>query len=156
MDLNLTLLGQFITFAVFVWFTMKYVWPPITIAMRERKQTIADGLAAAERGKHDLELAQHKATAIIRDAKIEAANIVEETNKRASHIIEEAKERARHESARILELGKAELDREIQKARQELKKHLVLLAIQGAEKIMSHNLDKAANSDLINKLITEI
>lgn len=156
MDLNLTLLGQFITFAIFVWFTMKYVWPPITTAMSERKQTIADGLAAAERGKHDLELAQHKAAAIIRDAKIEAANIVDETNKRASLIIEEGKERARHESSRILELGKAELDREVQKTRQELKKHLVLLAIQGAEKIMSHNLDKAANSALIDKLITEI
>lgn len=156
MDINATLIGQFITFAIFVWFNMKYVWPPIVKAMQERKQKIADGLAAADRSKHELELAQHKAAEILRDAKIQAAGIMDETNKRGNLIIEEAKNQARTEAERIIALGKSEINRELQKAKQELKDQVAIIALDGAEKILGANIDKAANSEIINKLITEI
>lgn len=156
MNLNATLLGQFITFAIFVWFTMKFVWPPIMKALNDRRQKIADGLAASERGVHDLELARHKAAEILRDAKIQASQIVDETTKRAGMILEEAKDQARAEGGRIIALAKAEIEIECQKAKQELKKQVAGIALAGAEKILGHNIDKAANSEIIAKLITEI
>ena len=156
MDINATLLGQFITFAIFVWFTMRYVWPPIVKALHERKQKIADGLAAADRGERELELAQHKAADMLRDAKIQASKIIDETNKRSNLLIEEAKEQARVESERLIALGKEEISLEVQKAKAELQKQVAAIALEGAEKILGHNIDKAANSEIINKLITEI
>ena len=156
MDLNATFFGQMITFIVFVWFTMKFVWPPIIKALEERKQKIADGLAAAERGKRELELAHHKAAEYIRDAKIQAAHIIEEANKRGSGIVEEAKNNARVEGDRLITLSKAEIDKDLQKAKQELKNRIAFIAMSGAEKILEHNIDKAANSELLDKLITEI
>jgi F-type H+-transporting ATPase subunit b len=156
MNLNATLFGQMITFIFFIWFTMRFVWPPITKALADRKQQIADGLAAGERGKHELELAQHKSAEYIRDAKINAANIIDEANKRASHIIETSKDQAREEGARLLELSKAEIVKEVQKARQELKSQIGLIAMAGAERILDRNIDREANSELLEKLITEI
>lgn len=156
MNLNATLIGQFITFAIFVWFTMKYVWPPVIKALNDRKQKIAEGLAASERGIHDLELARHKAAEIMRDAKIQASQIVDETNKRTNMMVEEAKEQARTESSRIIALGKAEIELEVQKAKKELKNQVASIALLGAEKILGHSIDKAANNEIIEKLITEI
>lgn len=156
MDLNATLIGQFITFSIFVWFTMKFVWPPIMKSMQERKQKISDGLAASERGIHELELAQHKSAELIRDAKIQATIIIDEINKRGTLVIEEAKEKAREESERIFALGKTEIEKELQKAKQVLKNQVAIIALNGAEKILTHTIDKAANSELIEKLITEI
>jgi F-type H+-transporting ATPase subunit b len=156
MEINATLLGQMITFAVFVWFTMKYIWPPIIKAMREREKQIADGLAAAERGQHELELAQHKATDQLRDAKIHAAEILDQANKRASQIIEEAKERAREEGERLLVIARGDVQQEMQIARQQLHKEVAQLAIASAEKILDHSIDTATQRDLIAKLIEEI
>src|SRR4051812_4076656 len=106
MDINATLLGQFLTFAVLVWVTMRYIWPPIIKAIHDRQVRIADGLASAERGVHELELAQHKAVEILRDAKIQAANILEQANKRAGRIIDESKDRSRAEGERLIEIAK--------------------------------------------------
>lgn len=156
MDLNATLFGQMITFAIFVWFTMRYVWPPIVKTLEERKQRIADGLAAGERGKHELELAHHKSVETIRDAKIQAATIIEEAHKRASHIVEVAKEDARVEGERLLSLSKNEAAKEFQKAREELKTQIATIAMIGAEKILERSIDAEANSELLDKLITEI
>lgn len=156
MNLNATLFGQFITFALFVWFTMKYVWPPVINALQDRKKTIADGLAAAERGVRELELAQNKAAEILRDAKIQASHIVDETNKRVNGIVEAAKEQARNEATRIIALGKSEIAFELQKAKKDLKNQVAIIALAGAEKILGHSIDKAANSEIIDKLITEI
>lgn len=156
MDINATLIGQFITFALFVWFTMKFVWPPVTKAMQERKEKIADGLAAAERGKHDFELAQNKSAEMMREGKVQASVIIDEANKRAGHIIEEAKNQAREENERIFTLGKAEIERELEKAKQHLKNQIAIIAMNGAEKILKHNIDKAANTELLDSLITEI
>lgn len=156
MNLNVTLFGQMITFAFFVWFTMKYIWPPMLKALEDRKQKIADGLAAAERGKHELELAKQKSIELLHEAKIQAAHIIEETHKRAAQLLEEAKDSAQNESKRLLAAGSAEIEREKNKARQELKGQIAKLAMTGAEKILAHNIDAAANSALLDKLITEL
>jgi len=156
MEINATLPGQMITFAVFVWFTMKFIWPPITKAMRERAQKIADGLQAAERGQHELELAHHKAAERLRDAKIQAAEILEHANKRASHIVEEAKERARSEGERLLIIARGDIEQELQTARQQLRGEVAELVIAGAEKILKHGVDATTQRDMLEKLITEI
>ncbi len=156
MDLNATLIGQLITFAVFIAFTVRYIWPPTVKAMEQRKQRIADSLAAAERGKQELELAEHKAAEMVRDAKHQADHIIEEANKRAIHVVEESKRRAHEESERIMDLNRVEIDKETQKARQDLKYQIAFTALNSAESILQHNIDKAANSELLDKLITEI
>jgi len=156
MEINATLLGQFITFAFFVWFTMKYIWPHIINAMQEREKRIADGLAAAERGKHELELAQHRVSDQLRDAKIHAAEIIEQANKRASKIVEEAKERAREEGERIVLMARGDIEQEVQTARQQLRHEVANLAIASAEKILDRAVDNAMQRDLVSKLIEEI
>jgi F-type H+-transporting ATPase subunit b len=156
LNLNATLLGQMITFAIFVWFTMKYVWPPITQALEERQKKIADGLAAAERGTHELELAQHKATEYLRDAKINAADIIEQANKRAAQIVEAAKHQGRDEGQRLVTLAQAEIAREVESAKQVLLQQVASLAVQGAERILTKNINAAANQDLIDQLIEQI
>ena len=156
MEINATLIGQMITFAVFVWFTMKYIWPHIIKAMQEREKRIVDGLAAAERGHHELELAQHKATDQLRDAKIHAAEILEQANKRANQIVEESKERAREEGERLLAIAHSDIEQEIQSAREKLRKEVAALAIASAEKILERSVDAHVQSELVDKLITEI
>lgn len=156
MEINATLIGQMITFIVFVAFTMKFVWPPIMKAMQEREQKIADGLAAADRGKHELELAQHKAIEQLRDAKIHAAEILEQANKRANQIVEESKERAREEGDRLLAIARGDIDHEMQSARQKLRQEVATLAVASAEKILSRSIDDATQKDLVDKLIAEI
>jgi F-type H+-transporting ATPase subunit b len=156
MDLNLTLLGQMLTFALFVWFTMRFVWPPVSQAMVDRQTKIAEGIAAGERGKHELDLAQNKASDMLRDAKNKAALIIDDANKRAIHIIDEAKENARVEADRLLMLNKSEIELEVQKAKQSLKNQVALIALAGAEKILASNIDKSANRALLDKLMTEI
>ncbi len=156
MDINATLLGQFITFAVLVWFTMKYVWPPLTKAMHDRQQRIADGLAAAERGKHELELAQHKSLEVVRDAKIHAADILDQANKRAGRIIDEAKDRARQEGERLLAISKMEIDQEMLNAKQQLREQIAHIAVAGAEKILQKHIDISTDEHLLQQLVTEI
>lgn len=156
MEINATLLGEMITFAVFVWFTMKYIWPPIIKAMQEREKRIADGLAAADRGQHELELAQHKSAEQLRDVKIQAAEILEQANKRANHIIEEAKERAREEGERMLTMARSDIDQEMQSARQKLLKEVANMTIASTEKILGRTIDAGVQRDLVDKLITEI
>ena len=156
MDINATLLGQLITFLILVWFTMKYVWPPITKAMLEREKKIAAGLEAADRSKRELELAEHKALAIIREAKLDASQIVDQAHKRAVQIIDEAKENARIEGKRILEQANDEFAREVSLTKESLRKQLASLAIAGAEKIIKRNLDQAANAALLDEFVAEI
>lgn len=156
MNINATLLGQMITFAIFVWFTLKYVWPPITKAMAERSKKIADGLAAAEQGKRDLEIAQHKIIEQLRDAKLEAASIIEQATQRASHIVEDAKEQARNEGSRLLAVAKSEIGQETIRAKQELQQQVSSLAIAIAQKVLQQELDSAKHSDLINQMLKEL
>lgn len=156
MEINATLLGQLITFALLVWFIMKYVWPPITKAMTEREKKIAAGLEAAERSKRELEHAEHKALSIIREAKLEATQIVEQAHKRFAQIVEEAKENARTEGERILAFAQDEIAREVNLAKETLRKQLASLAIAGAEKIISRNLDASAQTALLDEIVAEI
>lgn len=156
MDINATLVGQFITFALLVWVTMHYIWPPIMKAMEERKAKIAEGLAAAEKGVYELELSQHKSAELLRDAKIQAADILDQANKRAGRIIDEAKERAREEGNRLLVLSKTEIEQEREVAKQELRKQLATIAVSGAEKILQRHIDTSSDHDLLQQLITEI
>ncbi len=156
MEINATLIGQLITFAILVWFTMRYVWPPITKAMQEREKTIAAGLEAAERSKRELEQAQHKSLSIIQDAKRDAAHVVDQAHKRSTQLIEEAKGIAREEGVRLIEQAKAEIGREVTQAKEVLRKQLSLLAVQGAEKIIQHNLDASKQVALLDEFMAEL
>lgn len=156
MNINATLFGQSLFFIVFVWFTLKFVWPLITTAMAERQKKIADGLAAADRAAKDLELAQDRATAALREAKIESGKIIELANKRSADIIDEAKQQARIESDRIITAAKAEIDQEAHRAREQLRKQVSALAVAGAEKILGKSVDQASHSDLLEKLASEL
>lgn len=156
MDINATLLGQIITFAILVWFTMKYVWPPITKAMHDREKKIADGLEAAERSHRELEMAENKAMTIIRQAKQQGNQIIEQANLHSAKLVEEAKSNAKVEGQRIVDLAQGDIEREIMQAREMLKLNLVTLAISGAEKILRRNLDDQSQNDLLNELAAEI
>src|SRR5687768_4228907 len=112
MNLNLTLLGEMLTFAIFIWFTMRFVWPPLMAALEERREKIAAGLAAADKGHRELEMAQHKIDEMMTEAKGQVAHIIEQANQRANHIIEEAKARARVEGDRLITLAKRDVEQE--------------------------------------------
>ena len=156
MDINATIIGQFITFAILVWFTMKYVWPPITKAMHEREKKIAAGIEASERSKRELEQAERKALTIIQNAKMEATQIVEHANKRSQMMVDEAKDNARIEGKRIVDLAHGDIVREVAQAKEVLRKQLASLAIAGAEKIIQRNLDAATQTALLNEIVSEI
>ncbi len=156
MNINATLLGQSIMFALFVWFCMKFVWPPIIAALEARKKLIADGLAAAERGKHDLELAAKRSAEVMREAKEKAAEIIAQGDKRASEIVEEAKTQAKVEGERILTAAKAEIDQEVFRAKEQLRTQVTAVALAGAGKILGREIDAKAHNDLLEKLVKEI
>lgn len=156
MDINATIIGQFIVFSILVWFTMKYVWPPITKAIHEREKKIAAGLEAAERSKRELEMAEHKAITIIREAKQQATQIIEQANLHSSQLIEDAKVQAKQESKRIVDSAQGEIDREVNQAKQALRTQVVTLAIAGAEKIIQRNLDPSVHNELLNNLAASI
>ncbi|CAL1240324.1 F0F1 ATP synthase subunit B [Candidatus Methylocalor cossyra] len=152
MSINITLIGQMITFALLVWFTMKYVWPPLLQALEERKRKIAEGLAAAERGKHEMELAEKRATALLREAKEQAAELVNMAQKRANEVVDESKQTAREEGERIITAAKAEIDRELQKAREALRQQVATLAISAAEQILQREVDREKHKEIIENL----
>ncbi len=156
MDINATIIGQFLTFAILVWFTMKYVWPPVIKTLHDREKKIAAGLDAAERSKRELEMAEHKAMSIIREAKQQATQIIEQANLHSSQLVEEAKTQARQEGQRIVEMAQGDIDREVAQAKEALKTQLAKLAITGAEKIIQRNLDVSAHNDLLTQLAAEI
>ena len=156
MNINLTLFGQMIAFVAFVWFCMKYVWPPILAAMTEREQKIADGLAAADRASHDLELAQEKAVERLKEAKSEAAGIVDSANKRANQIVDEAKDAAVVEADRVKAAAQAEIEQETNRAREALRGQVAALSLAGAEKVLGAEIDQAAHNELVEKLASEL
>ena len=156
MEINATLLGQLITFIILIAVTMKWIWPPIIKAMQERQANIAHGLAAAERGVHELELAQHKAVDILKEAKIQAADIVEQANQRAGRIVDEAKVRAREEGEKLIALARTEIQQETLTAKHKLQAEVAHLALQGAEKILQQKMTLSANENLLQQLIAGI
>lgn len=156
MEINATLLGQLITFAILVWFVMKYVWPPITKALHEREKKIAAGLEAAERSKRELDMAEHKALTIIREAKQEASQLIDQAHKRSSVLIDEAKDNARIEGQRLIDHAREEITRELNQAKDGLRKQFAALAVAGAEKIIQRNLDVTTQTALLDEFVAEI
>lgn len=156
MNINLTLIGQSLTFIAFILFTMKFVWPFLIKAMAEREERIAAGLLAAERANKDLELAQQKATTKLKEAKQQAAEIIEQANKRSAQIIDEAKEQARVEADHVKTAALADIEREISQAREELRAKVVTLSIAGAEKVLQLEIDASAHNSMLDKLAKEL
>ena len=156
MNFNATLIGQSIFFFLFVIFCMKVVWPPIMRALSQRKQQIADGLAAGERGKHDLELAAKRATESLREAKQKVAEIISQGDKRGAEIVEEAKTQAKVEADRLIAGAKAEMEQEVHRVREELRQRVADLAIKGAEKILRREIDAKAHAELLAGIKQEL
>ncbi|EGM79788.1 ATP synthase, F0 subunit b [Rheinheimera sp. A13L] len=156
MDLNATLLGELIAFAVFVLFCMKFVWPPLIGAIETRQQKIADGLAASDRAEQDLRLVQDKVKQQLAEAKTQASALIDQAKKREQQIIDEASVKAQSEREKILAQAKAEIDAERIKAREELRKQVAVLAVAGAERILQRSIDAAAHSDILEKLVAEL
>ncbi|MCW5617669.1 MAG: F0F1 ATP synthase subunit B [Nitrosomonas sp.] len=149
MNINFTLVSQALAFSAFIWFTVKFVWPPLLRAIEERQKTIADGLAAGERGRHELELASQRASDILKEAKQQASDVILQAEKRASEIVEEAKRTAKEEGERIITGAKAEINHEIFSAKEALRQHAASLAIAGAEKILRREVDAKVHADML-------
>ena len=156
MTINATLLGQAISFALFVLFCMKFVWPPLIGALREIQATIAEGLAAAEKSAQAQELAQVEADQMIADAKTQAAEIVSQSQRRNNEIVEEAKLTAVTESDRIKATAQAEMEQEVVTARESLRKEVSSVAVAGAEKILKREVDPKAHASILDDLIAKI
>ncbi len=156
MDINITLIGQMITFAIFVGFTMKFVWPPLRKAMEERKAKIADGLASADRAEKELEVARRKANEVVQEAKAQATKIIEQANMRAMQMDEEAKEAARVDAERIRKAANDEAETQMRAMKQQLRKEVVSIAIQGAEKLIHKNIDMTTNNQLLEEMAAEL
>jgi len=155
-DLNATLFGQMIAIIVFVWFCMKFVWPPLMSMIEERQMEIADGLAAAEKGARSLELAEVEKGKVLDQARGQAREIIDQANSRANGIVDEARATADSERDRILASAHSEVEQEVNRAREELRGKVAAIAVAGAEKIISREINTATHQDLLDKLAQEI
>lgn len=156
MDLNMTLLGQTVAMIVFVWFCMKFIWPPIMTAIEERQTEIADGLAAAERGQNKLEQAKAEADEIVSDARKQATTILDQANARANEIVAEGKTEGIRERERQLAAARSEVEQETNRAREELRGQVSAIAVASAEKILRREIDSKAHEDILSKLAAEL
>ncbi len=156
MNINLTLIGQSIAFAVFVWFCLKYIWPPILTALEARRTRIADGLAAAEQGLRAKEEAQVRIDEDLDAAKTQAREIIANAQRRADEIVEEAKSDARVEGEKLLDAAKAEIDQQIHQAREALRGEVVSLALSGAEQVLMREVDATVHDEALGKLAAQL
>ena len=156
MNINFTLISQAVAFSIFVWFTVKFVWPPLLRAIEERQKQIADGLAAGERGKKELELASQRSSEALKEAKQHATEIITQAEKRAAEIVEEAKDSARIEGERILTAAKAEIEHEIFGAKEALRQQIANLALAGATKILRREVNTKVHADLLASIQEEL
>ncbi|MEK7831041.1 MAG: F0F1 ATP synthase subunit B [Acidobacteriota bacterium] len=156
MNVNATIIGQLITFWILIWFVMKYVWGPITAMMEARTKRIADGLAAGERGKHELELASKRGSEVLVEARHKASEIIAQADKRAGEIVEEAKVNAKTEGERLLTGAKAEIEQEVFRAKEGLRQQVAELAVAGAEKILRREIDASAHAELLSSIKNEL
>ncbi|MCH7882514.1 MAG: F0F1 ATP synthase subunit B [Proteobacteria bacterium] len=156
MNFNATLIGQMITFVIFVWFCMKYIWPPLMTALEERNARIDEGLAAAQQGKKDLDEAQIKVGESLREAKQQAQEIINQAQKRASELVDEAKDIARDEAEKIKTSATADIDQQFNSAREQLRKEVSGIALAGAEQILKREIDAKAHSEILNELVAQI
>lgn len=156
MNINATLFLQAVVFAILVWFTMKFVWPPIAKALDERAQKIADGLAAADKAKTELAAANKRVEAELATSRNETASRLADAERRAQAIIEEAKGRAAEEGNKIIAAAKAEAEQQTVKAREALREQVAALAVKGAEQILRKEVNAGVHADLLNRLKTEL
>jgi len=150
MSFNLTLIAQAVAFALFIWFTVKFIWPPMLRAIEARQKQIADGLAAAEQGKKSLEASSKQADRAIQEARARAAEIVAQAEKRGGEVVEEAKSVAKAEGEREKAAAKAEIQQQAARAREQLREQVAALAVSGAEKILRREVDARAHADLLD------
>ena len=156
MNITATLIGQSIAFFLFVWFCMKFVWPPIMKALDDRRRTIADGLAAAEKGKRELELGEKKALETIKQAKQDAAEVIALAEKRAAEIADEAKEHAEAEADRIVIAARADIEQEVNRAKESLRAAVSELAVVGAARILEKEVDAKAHAKLLETVVKQL
>ena len=152
----MTLIGQSIAMIVFVWFCMKFIWPPLLEAIEARQKEIADGLAAAERGEQSLQKAQAEAEQIVDEARKQATGILDQAHARASEIVSEGKSDGVKERERQLVAAKSEIEQEANRAREELRGQVSAIAIAGAEKILNREIDDKSHDDILGKLASEL
>jgi F-type H+-transporting ATPase subunit b len=151
-NLNLTLIAQAITFTVFIWITVKFIWPYMLRAIEARQKTIADGLAAAEQGRRSLETSTRQAEEAVAQARGRAAEILAQAEKRAAQVVEEARGAAKEEGNREKAAAKAEIEQEVTRAREQLRDHVASLAVAGAERILRREVDAKAHADLLDSI----
>ena len=156
MDINATLLGQVIVFVILIWFSAKFIWPPLVKAVEDRQKKIAEGLAAAERGQTELQSAHGEAQSIVEAARVQAKKIVDQAHKREVEIVEEARSTAVEEGKRIIESSRQDAQQEKTRARDELRKDVATLAVAGASRLLQREIDPMAHADLIEQLAREI
>jgi len=155
MNLNFTLVAQALAFAVFIWFTARFVWPPLLRAIETRQKNVADGLAAAEKGRRELELSAQRAEEALRDARDRAQDIIGHAEKRAVQIVEEAKHAAKAEGDRLVAAAKGEIDQQLSRAREQLREQVAVIAVAGAERILRREVDVKTHADLLAELKRE-
>jgi len=156
LSINLTLIGQAISFAIFVWFCMKFIWPPLTSALEQRRKTISDGLSAAELGQQSLEKAKVDVELKLSEAKVEAKNIIVMAEKRQGDILDEASVKALEETSKKIKLAEQEIEQLSMRLKESLKKDLSKLVVEGAEIILKKEIDKGAHDKAIQDLVTKI
>jgi F-type H+-transporting ATPase subunit b len=156
MELNLTLVAQAITFVAFIVFCVKFVWPPLLTAIEERRKTIADGLAAAEKGSKSLDEAKVQIAGLLDEARGQARQILDQAQARANAMVEEARTGADQERTRIIQSAQAEVDQQINRARDELRAQVAAIAVAGAEKILGREIDAGKHQDLLDRLAAQI
>ena len=156
MDINMTLIGQSIAMLVFVWFCMKFIWPPIMTAIEERQTEIADGLAAADRGQRSLDKATAEAGEIVDNARKQATTILDQAHARANEIVAEGKANGVKERERQLAAASAEVEQETNRAREELRGQVSAIAVASAEKILRREIDAKVHEDILSDLAAEL
>ncbi|WP_020200458.1 MULTISPECIES: F0F1 ATP synthase subunit B [Cupriavidus] len=156
MNLNATFLAQMVVFFILWWVVAKFIWPPLVKALDERAKKIADGLAAAEKGKAELELANKRVDQALAEARTEGAQRVADAEKRAQLTADEIKHNAQAEAARIIAQAKAEAEQQVTRAREQLRDQVAVLAVKGAEQILKREVNAQVHADLLNQLKAEL
>jgi len=156
MNFNLTLITQAAAFALFIWFTVKFVWPPLLRAIEERQKQIADGLAAGEQGRKALEISTREAEQVVQSARDRAAEIISQAEKRGAQMVESARSAAREEGQREAAAAKAEIEQEVTRAREQLRDQVAQLAVAGAEKILRREVDAKAHAQLLDSIKAQL
>ncbi len=156
MNITVTLIGQMIAFILLIWFVNKVLWGPLSKIMNDRQARISDGLAAADKGKHELEMAEKRAKDVLKDAKNKAADVIAQADKRAGEIVEEAQNTAKAEGARIVQAAQADIDRQVNQAKEQLRTQVSAIALSGAERILKREIDAKTHNDLLKDLAAQI